>query len=253
MKDGKNKRRKVALVVGMFVMVPISTIHAICLWRRTKTNVDKIQGSLERVVLEKFTMVFLKDLSMHVAVKRVSKTSKQGIKEYASELRIISRLRHKNLVQLIGWCHDKGELLLAYEFMENGSLDLHLFNGKNLLKWNTRYKIAREIKSSNVMLDANFNANLGDFGLAKLVDHEKGSQTTMMAGTLGYMALECVVTGRATKESDVFSFGVVALEIACGRKPMDYNTQGNQMRLIEWVWELYGTGSLLEAVDPSLG
>ncbi|KAM0039204.1 putative protein kinase RLK-Pelle-L-LEC family [Helianthus debilis subsp. tardiflorus] len=216
---------------------------------------------------------FLKDLRMYVAVKRVSKTSKQGIKEYASEVRIISRLRHRNLVQLSGWCHEKGELLLAYEFMENGSLDLHLFKGKSLLTWNTRYKIAhglasallylheeweqcvlhRDIKSSNVMLDSNFNAKLGDFGLAKLVDHEKGAQTTILAGTLGYMAPECVVTCRSTKESDVFSFGVVALELACGRKAIDYKAQENQIRLLDWVWELYGNGTLLEAIDPSLG
>ncbi|KAI7731502.1 hypothetical protein M8C21_015288 [Ambrosia artemisiifolia] len=102
------------------------------------------------------------------------------------------------------------------------------------------------------MLDSNFDAKLGDFGLAKLVDHEKGSQTTMLAGTFGYMAPECVVTGRATKESDVFSFGVVLLEIACGRISIDYNAPENQIRLSEWVWELYGTQTLLDAVDPSL-
>ncbi|KAL8195217.1 hypothetical protein R6Q57_025620 [Mikania cordata] len=156
--------------------------------------------------------------------------------------------------------------------MENGSLDLHLFMGKSLLTWNARYNIAhglasallylheeweqcvlhRDIKSSNVMLDVNFNTKLGDFGLAKLVDHDKGSQTTMLAGTLGYMAPECVVTGRSTKESDVFSFGVVALEIACGRKVIDYKAQEKQVWLLNWVWELYGGGTLLEAVDPSL-
>ncbi|KAL4581046.1 hypothetical protein LXL04_017253 [Taraxacum kok-saghyz] len=207
---------------------------------------------------------FLIDSNTYVAVKRVSKSSKQGIKEYAAEVKIISRLRHRNLVQLIGWCHDKKELLLVYEFMENGSLDSHLFKAQSLLTWGTRYKIAhgvasalfylheeweqcvlhRDIKSSNIMLDSNFKAKLGDFGLAKLVDHEKGSQTTMLAGTLGYMAPECVVTGRATKESDVFSFGVVALEIACGRKTIE---------LVDWVWGLYGAGTILEAVDPLLG
>ncbi|MFS7921940.1 putative protein kinase RLK-Pelle-L-LEC family [Helianthus anomalus] len=216
---------------------------------------------------------FLKDLRMYVAVKRVSKTSKQGIKEYASEVRIISRFRHRNLVKLIGWCHEKGELLLAYEFTENGSLDLHLFNGKSTLTWNTRYQIAhglasallylhkeweqcvlhRDIKSSNVTLDSNFNVKLGDFGLAKLVDHENGTQTTMLAGTFGYMAPECVVTGRSTKESDVFSFGVVALEIACGRKAIDYIAPEKHIWLVEWVWELYGNDSVLDAVDPSLG
>ncbi|KAK9077254.1 hypothetical protein SSX86_005591 [Deinandra increscens subsp. villosa] len=216
---------------------------------------------------------FLKDSSTYVAVKRVSKSSKQGVKEYASEVRIISQLRHRNLVQLTGWCHEKGELLLVYEYLENGSLDSHLFKAQKLLTWGTRYKIVqglasallylhegweqcvlhRDIKSSNVMLDSNFNAKLGDFGLAKLVDHEKGSQTTMLAGTLGYMAPECVVTGRASKESDVFSFGVVALEIACGRKCMEFKAQEKQIRLLEWVWELYGTGTLLVAVDSRLG
>ncbi|CAH1445047.1 unnamed protein product [Lactuca virosa] len=157
--------------------------------------------------------------------------------------------------------------------MENGSLDSHLFKAKSLLTWGTRYKIVcglaaalmylheeweqcvlhRDIKSSNVMLDSNFNAKLGDFGLAKLVDHEKGSHTTLLAGTLGYMAPECVVTGKATKRSDIFSFGVVALEIACGRKPIEYLAPEKQIRLVQWVWELYGTGTLLEAVDPHLG
>ncbi|KAL8264597.1 hypothetical protein R6Q59_022727 [Mikania micrantha] len=216
---------------------------------------------------------FLKESRTYVAVKRMSKGSKQGIKQYASEIRIISRLRHKNLVQLIGWCHENRELLLVYEYMENGSLDSHLFKMKSLLAWGTRYKIAhglasallylheeweqcilhRDIKSSNVMLDSNFNAKLGDFGLAKLVDHDKGLQTTMLAGTLGYLAPECVVTGKPSKESDVFSFGVVALEIACGRKPIEYKAQESQTRLVEWVWELYESGTLLDAVDPRLG
>nr|XP_043629603.1 L-type lectin-domain containing receptor kinase IX.1-like [Erigeron canadensis] len=215
---------------------------------------------------------FLKDSNTYVAVKRVSKNSKQGIKEYASEVRIISRLRHKNLVELKGWCHEKGELLLVYEYMENRSLDSHLFKSKSLLTWGTRYKIAqglasallylhdeweqcvlhRDIKSSNVMLDSNFNAKLGDFGLAKLVDHVKDSETTMLAGTMGYMAPECIVTGKATKKSDVYSFGVVALEITCGRKPIRYEAQKMKIRLVEWVWELYGKGSLLQAVDPHL-
>ncbi|KAJ0801353.1 putative protein kinase RLK-Pelle-L-LEC family [Helianthus annuus] len=156
--------------------------------------------------------------------------------------------------------------------MENGSLDSHLFDAKSLLRWGTRFKISqglasalfylheeweqcvlhRDIKPSNVMLDSNFSAKLGDFGLAKLVDHEKGSQTTMLAGTMGYMAPECAVTARASKESDVYSFGVVALEIACGRKCIEFKAEENKIRLIEWVWELYGTKTLLDAVDPRL-
>lgn len=113
--------------------------------------------------------------------------------------------------------------------------------------------VHRDVKSSNVMLDSNFNAKLGDFGLARFVDHEKGPQTTVVAGTMGYLAPEYVVTGKASKESDVYSFGVVALEIACGRKPFDFKVPECQMGMVEWVWDLYGIGRLLEAADPKLG
>ncbi|GMH25279.1 hypothetical protein Nepgr_027122 [Nepenthes gracilis] len=208
-----------------------------------------------------------------IAVKRVSKGSKQGKKEYVSEVRIISRLRHRNLVQLIGWCHEKGELLLVYEFMPNGSLDSHLFGSKCALPWPVRHKIAlglasalnylheeweqcvvhRDIKSSNVMLDSNFNAKLGDFGLARLVDHDLGSQTTVLAGTVGYLAPECLITGKSSKESDVYSFGVVALEIACGRKSVKLEEEPSKVRIVEWVWDLYGKGLLIEAIDRTLG
>ncbi|OMO85277.1 hypothetical protein CCACVL1_10295 [Corchorus capsularis] len=215
---------------------------------------------------------FLKDSNSYVAIKRVSSGSKQGIKEYGSEVKIISRLRHRNLVQLIGWCHDKKELLLVYEYMPNGSLDSHLFKENSLLSWEFRYKIAhglasgllylhegweqcvvhRDIKSSNVLLDSDFNAKLGDFGLARLVDHAKGSQTTVLAGTMGYLAPECHIAGKASKQSDVYSFGVVALEIACGRKPIEPKAGEGKVNLVEWVWELYGRGKLLEACDSRL-
>ncbi|KAG7969660.1 hypothetical protein I3843_07G042500 [Carya illinoinensis] len=214
----------------------------------------------------------LSESNTETAVKRVSKGSKQGKKEYISEVRIISRLRHRNLVQVIGWCHEQGEFLLVYEYMPNGSLDSHLFRGKLMLTWPVRHKIAlglasallylheeweqrvvhRDIKSSNIMLDANFNAKLGDFGLARLVDHELGSQTTVLAGTMGYLAPECVTTGKASKESDVYSFGVVSLEIACGRKPVEPMAEPTKVRLVEWVWDLYGKGQILEAVDKGL-
>ncbi|KAL8060860.1 hypothetical protein ABFX02_02G051900 [Erythranthe guttata] len=217
---------------------------------------------------------FLAETNSYIAVKRVSSGSKQGLKEYASEVKIISQLRHRNLVQLIGWCHERGELLLVYELMPNGSLDSHLFKGQTILPWEVRYKIAqgiasallylheeweqavvhRDIKASNIMLDSNFNAKLGDFGLARFVDHEKGAHSTVLAGTLGYMAPECMVTGRASKETDVYSLGIVMLEIACGRRPIDHSRRCGEDRvvLVEWVWRLYGKGELLEAADPKL-
>ncbi|PIA34382.1 hypothetical protein AQUCO_03800177v1 [Aquilegia coerulea] len=214
----------------------------------------------------------LNNTKLEVAVKRISRGSRQGKREYMTEVKIISRLRHRNLVQLIGWCHDQCEFLLVYEYMPNGSLDTHLFGKQNSLSWDIRYKISlglasalfylheeweqcvvhRDIKSSNMMLDSCFNVKLGDFGLARLMDHELGPQTTGLAGTLGYLAPEYVRTGRASKESDVFSFGVVALEIACGKKSVDPMVKDSDVGLVEWVWDLYGSGMLLSAVDERL-
>ncbi|XP_042492862.1 L-type lectin-domain containing receptor kinase IX.1-like [Macadamia integrifolia] len=175
---------------------------------------------------------FLSDLKMDVVVKRISKGSRQGIKEYASVLKIISQLPHRNLVQLVGWCHQRKELLLVYKFMPNRSFDFHLFRKRGSLTWELRYKIALEldsalqylhkgweqcvlhgdINSNNVILDSKFNTKLGDFGLGRLVEHERESQTTNVAsGTMGYMAPEYVINGKASKESDVYSFGIAFL------------------------------------------
>ncbi|KAF8032051.1 hypothetical protein BT93_D1071 [Corymbia citriodora subsp. variegata] len=215
----------------------------------------------------------LADTNSRVAIKKITPESNQGVKEYSTEVKTIRHLKHKNLVELVGWCHEREKFLLVYEFMSNGSLDSHLFKDKALLTWEKRYSIAqgialglkylhedlkqcvvhRDIKSSNILLDAQFEAKLGDFGLARIVDHSKGSQTTLLAGTMGYLAPECIYTGRASKESDVYSFGVVLLEIACGRKAIELRASEDQVQLVEWVWELYGIGKLLDAADSKLG
>ncbi|KAK3404376.1 hypothetical protein EUGRSUZ_G01001 [Eucalyptus grandis] len=215
----------------------------------------------------------LADANSHVAIKKITPESKQGVKEYASEVKTIRHLRHKNLVELVGWCHERNKFLLVYEYMSNGSLESHLFKDKTLLTWEKRYNIAqgialglkylhedlkqcvvhRDIKSSNILLDAQFEAKLGDFGLARIVDHAKGSHATLLAGTMGYLAPECIYTGKTSKESDVYSFGVVLLEIACGRRAIEPRASQGQIQLVEWVWELYGIRKLFNVVDLKLG
>ncbi|KAL9269143.1 L-type lectin-domain containing receptor kinase IX.1-like protein [Drosera capensis] len=167
---------------------------------------------------------YLKNPDIEIVVKQVFKGSKQGKKEFASEVKIITRLRHRHLVRLLGWCKQQRDLLLVYEYLVNGSLDTHLFGTETPLAWPARHKIVlgvasalrylheegeqyvihRDIKSSNIMLDSNFIPKLGDFGLARLMDLEVDSRTTVIADTRGYLALECAMTGNASKESDIY-------------------------------------------------
>ncbi|PRQ48210.1 putative protein kinase RLK-Pelle-L-LEC family [Rosa chinensis] len=217
----------------------------------------------------------IQDLGCAVAVKRIFAQSDKYEKIFINEVKIISRIIHKNLVQFIGWCHEQGECLLVYAYMSNSSLDTHLFGSRATLKWGFRYKIAlglasalhylheeaeqcvlhRDIKSANVLLDNDFSTKLGDFGIAKLVDSRLRSQTTgvvgTVVGTFGYIAPEYASEGRASKESDIFSFGVVALEIACGRTT--YHDGEFHSSLYRWVWHLYLAGNLLDAADERLG
>ncbi|GLJ42926.1 hypothetical protein SUGI_0890560 [Cryptomeria japonica] len=211
-----------------------------------------------------------------VAVKRIYQNSQEGLKQYESEIATIDNLSHPNLVPLWGWCHDRnGELLLVYQYMSNGSLDKYLFAGEariRPLSWNERFSIVcnlasvlhhlhvessprilhRDIKSSNIMLDCNFVARLGDFGLARLMEHDNTSRYTKPGGTMGYIAPECFQTLRASSESDVFSFGAVALEIACGRPAFDRDLTFCNMSLVNWVWSLHEMGHILDAADKLL-
>eukprot|EP00249_Psilotum_nudum_P004539 c18057_g1_i1 orf=585-2702(-) len=215
----------------------------------------------------------LYDTGEVVAVKR-SVGNNQGESEFLAELSIIACLRHRNLVQLLGWCHEKREILLVYDYMPNGSLDKLLFNKNGMvLPWVHRYKIVmgvvaalaylhgeceqqivhRDVKPSNIMLDSSFNARLGDFGLARLTDHNKSPDVTLTAGTMGYLAPEYIHTGKASEKTDVFSFGAVVLEIACGRRALEKDLSPSENVMVDWVWELYREGRLLEAADPRLG
>ncbi|KAK7339684.1 hypothetical protein VNO77_20365 [Canavalia gladiata] len=215
----------------------------------------------------------LPNSKIQVAVKRVSHESKQGLREFVSEIASIGRLRHRNLVQLLGWCRRRGDLLLVYDFMANGSLDKYLFDEpKIVLSWEQRFKIIkgvasallylhegyeqvvihRDVKASNVLLDFELNGRLGDFGLARLYEHGANPSTTRVVGTLGYLAPELPRTGKATTSSDVFAFGALLLEVVCGRRPIDPKALPEELVLVDWVWERYKEGRILDVVDPKL-
>ncbi|KAI4325716.1 hypothetical protein MLD38_031090 [Melastoma candidum] len=210
-----------------------------------------------------------------IAVKRFSRDDMKCKDDFLAELVIINQLRHKHLVRLYGWCHENGSLLLVYEYMPNGSLDKHIFSGPEeaTLAWPIRYNVIsgvayalhylhtefdqkvvnRDLKASNILLDSEFNARLGDFGLARAIDNEKTSYTELngVPGTMGYIAPECLHTGKASRESDIYGFGAVILEVVCGRRPWS-SINGYHM-LVDWVWSLYRDGRILDAVDERLG
>lgn len=219
---------------------------------------------------------------IEVAVKRISHDSRQGIREFIAEIASIGRLRHRNLVQLQGWCRHRGDLLLVYDYMPNGSLDHLLFEGNHassspaisrpVLTWENRFRILRgvasgllylheewesvvihrDVKASNVLLDADLNGRLGDFGLAKLHEHGANPSTTRVVGTLGYLAPELTRTGKATASSDVFAFGALILEVVCGRRPIEPKAMPEELILVDWVWDLWSKNRWSEAVDIQL-
>ena len=181
-----------------------------------------------------------------VAVKRFSRNSHDGKQDFIAEVTTISSLHHRNLVKLVGWCHERNELILVYEFMPNKSLDKLIFCSKRnrteiTLSWERRHAVIygvaqavdylhngcekrvlhRDIKVSNVLLDSEFNARLGDFGLARTINpsDQTHHSTKAIAGTPGYMAPESLLVGRATVQTDVYAFGILVLEVVCGRKP----------------------------------
>ncbi|KAK4485232.1 hypothetical protein RD792_007861 [Penstemon davidsonii] len=209
---------------------------------------------------------------LEVAVKSISNQSSEGVREFLAEISSLGRLKHRNLVGLRGWCKkEKGSRILVYDYMENGSLDKRIFESDDeskLLNFEERIKVLkqvasgvlylheeweakvlhRDIKSSNVLLDKEMNARLGDFGLARMHDHDKVAGTTQVVGTIGYIAPEIVASGRASTKTDVFGYGVLVLEVICGRRP---NEEGKPS-LVDWVWELLRKGELITAVNERL-
>ncbi|KAK8452956.1 hypothetical protein SEVIR_5G204800v4 [Setaria viridis] len=182
-----------------------------------------------------------------VAVKRLSSSSTQGLEQLKNELALVAKLKHKNLVRLVGVCLEQQERLLVYEYVPNRSLDIVLFGAENQLDWEQRYRIIngiarglqylhedsqlkvvhRDLKASNILLDANMNPRISDFGLARIFSHDQTQAVTKsFVGTYGYMAPEYVMRGNYSVKSDAFSFGVMVLEIVTGRNNNDsYNSK----------------------------
>ncbi|XXG90311.1 hypothetical protein AAC387_Pa12g2109 [Persea americana] len=177
-----------------------------------------------------------------IAVKQLSSKSKQGNREFVNEIGMISALQHPNLVKLYGCCIEGNQLLLVYEYMENNSLARALFGPEEQqlkLDWPTRHRICVGIAR--------------DFGLAKLDEEENTHISTRIAGTIGYIAPEYATRGYLTDKADVYSFGIVALEIVSGERNTNYMPKSEGIYLLDWAYVLQERGSLIELVDPKLG
>ncbi|KAK4367438.1 hypothetical protein RND71_011230 [Anisodus tanguticus] len=207
-----------------------------------------------------------------IAVKRLFFNTRQWVDEFFNEVNLINGIEHKNLVKLLGCSIEGPESLLVYEFVTNKSLDQYLFdkNKVKILSWEERFRIIvgtaegidflhggsairiihRDIKSSNVLLDENLEAKIADFGLARCFAADKTHLSTGIAGTLGYMAPEYLVKGQLTEKADVYSYGVLVLEIVCGRKNIAFAEDSGS--LLQTVWKLYTTNQVTEALDPLL-
>ncbi|XP_019159507.1 PREDICTED: probable receptor-like protein kinase At2g42960 [Ipomoea nil] len=210
-----------------------------------------------------------------VAVKKLLNNLGQAEKEFRVEVEAIGHVRHKNLVRLLGYCVEGVHRMLVYEYVNNGNLEQWLHGGMRqhgTLTWEARMKILlgtakalsylheaiepkvvhRDIKSSNILIDSDFNSKVSDFGLAKLLDSGESHITTRVMGTFGYVAPEYANTGLLNEKSDIYSFGVLLLEAITGRDPVDYSRPANEVNLVEWLKMMVGYRRADEVVDPNL-
>ncbi|XP_020571387.1 putative serine/threonine-protein kinase isoform X2 [Phalaenopsis equestris] len=209
-----------------------------------------------------------------VAVKRLGRGSRQGGKEFTNEAKLLSQLQHKNVVNLYGYCAHAEDKLLVYEYVANESLDKLLFSGEGseFLHWERRFEVIvgvakgllylhedahtpiihRDIKASNILLDGRWNPKIADFGMARLFPDELAHVQTRVAGTNGYMAPEYFMSGTLSPKVDVFSFGVLVIEIVSGQKNSRFSPRHDAATLLELAWMLYTRKETMDMLDPAL-
>ncbi|CAA0819601.1 Protein kinase superfamily protein [Striga hermonthica] len=210
-----------------------------------------------------------------VAVKNLLNNKGQAEREFKVEVEAIGRVRHKNLVRLLGYCAEGAQRMLVYEYVDNGNLEQWLHGDvgpQSPLTWDIRMRIIlgtakgltylheglepkvvhRDIKSSNILLDKQWNAKVSDFGLAKLIGSERSYITTRVMGTFGYVAPEYASTGMLNERSDVYSFGILIMEIITGRNPVDYSRPPGEVNLVDWLKTMVSNRNAEGVLDPKL-